>query len=69
MVNFSEIAAGQQHRQLGRIDFVVVVPVGTYKLVAARVGYDETINFLMQVSVKPAGHRAFFDGYVLFAVQ
>jgi hypothetical protein len=69
MVNFPQIAAFEEQCELGRIYLVVVIAIGTYELVAPRVGYNEAVNLLTQITVEPAGHRTFLDGHVSGAFQ
>jgi len=68
MVNFSQIATFKEQCQLGRINFVVVVTIATYKLIAPRVGHNEAVNLLPQIAVEPAGHRTFLNGHVSLAL-
>src|SRR5210317_2208469 len=61
--------ASQQRSKLSSVNFIVFVTIGGDEFIATRIRGYKVIHFVAQITVKPAGHRAFFDSDILFTLK
>src|SRR6056300_836713 len=69
LMNLAEKPAPKQKSELGSVNFIVFVTIGGDEFIATRIRGYKVIHFVAQITVKPAGHRAFFDGHILFTLK
>jgi len=68
MNSFQELSP-QKNSEFARINLVILITIASDPFVATRLGDNELLHLLVEVTIQPAGHRSFFHGQDLFSLE